>query len=153
MRRWVGGRPSAIRSQAIFRTSVTHAALKVFKKVKAIRQIDMAQTMISVANYSYSYATALLYGTKPDQLQDKQSLKKAKELKPEEIARMQEESGQIEKELKMYKDAYGENSLKFNATQRYWKKLLDNPRIVRFLENRHRDILDEFRELVALEAH
>jgi ParB/RepB/Spo0J family partition protein len=132
---------------------ITSAALRIFKKVKTARQIDMAQTMVSVSNYTHSYAKALLYGTKPDQLQNSDSIEKSKELKPEEIARMQEESSRIEKEMEMYRGAYGENSLKFNAAQRYLKRLLDNARIVRFLEKNHRDILDEFRELVALEAH
>ena len=100
-----------------------------------------------------SYAKALLYGTRPDQLQNSDFMDKPKELKPEEIARMQEESSRIEKEMEMYRGAYGENSLKFNAVQRYLKRLLDNTRIVRFLEKNHRDILDEFRELVALEVH
>jgi len=132
---------------------ITPAALRIFKKVKTARQIDMALTMVSVANYSRSYAKALLYGTRPDQLQNSDFMDKPKELKPEEIARMQEESSRIEKEMEMYRGAYGENSLKFNAVQRYLKRLLDNTRIVRFLEKNHRDILDEFRELVALEVH
>jgi ParB-like chromosome segregation protein Spo0J len=132
---------------------ITSAALRLFKKVKAARQIDMAQTMVTVANYTHSYAKALLYGTMPDQLQTTDFMDKSKELKPEEIARMQEESSRIEKEMEMYRGAYGENSLKFNAAQRYLKRLLDNARIARFLEKSHRDILDEFREIVALEAH
>jgi len=117
------------------------------------RARDQKKTMTSMANYSYSYAKALLYGTKPEQMVDHGGPKRPKKLKPEEIARMQEEASQIERDLKMYRDAYGENSLKFNAAQRYLKKLLENPRVVRFLENRQRDILDEFRELVSLEAH
>jgi ParB-like chromosome segregation protein Spo0J len=33
---------------------ITSAALRLFKKVKTARQIDMAQTMVTVANYTHS---------------------------------------------------------------------------------------------------
>jgi hypothetical protein len=36
------------------------------------------------------------------------------------------------------------------ADRGYLKRLLNNARIARFLEKSHRDILDEFREIVAL---
>jgi ParB-like chromosome segregation protein Spo0J len=42
---------------------ITAAALRLFRKVKAVRQIDMAQLMVSANNYTRAYADALVVGT------------------------------------------------------------------------------------------
>ncbi len=47
---------------------ITSAALRLFKKAKAVRQIDMEQLMVSANNYAGAYADALIIGTPADQL-------------------------------------------------------------------------------------
>ena len=42
---------------------ISAAALRVFRKAKPGRQVDMAQLMVSASNFTKAYADALLVGT------------------------------------------------------------------------------------------
>lgn len=131
---------------------ITPGALRMFKKAKAVRQIDMAQMMVSTNNYARAYAEALIIGTPADQLASATNAKRVKGLSHEEILRMEKEMEALERDYKFHQELFGENSLHLNAAQRYVKRLLENPRIKRFLSQRYSDLLDEFQELAALES-
>lgn len=131
---------------------ITPKALCAFKKAKAVRQIDMAQMMVTANNYSRAYAEALIVGTPHDQLADETKAKRVKGLSHEEIVRMEKEMEALERDYKFHQELFGENSLHLNAAQRYVKRLLENPKVKRFLTQRYSDFLDEFQELAALES-
>ncbi|HEU5079493.1 MAG TPA: plasmid partitioning protein RepB C-terminal domain-containing protein [Opitutaceae bacterium] len=130
---------------------ITATALRLFRKVKAVRQIDMAQLMITGANYTRAYADALIIGTPAEQLV-KGSKKEVPGVSHEEIVRMEKEMETLERDYRLHQEQFGENSLHLNAAQRHVKRLLENPKIKRFLGNRYPEILEEFQELVALEC-
>jgi hypothetical protein len=131
---------------------VTATALKLFRKAKPIRQVDMAHLMVSGNNYTWAYAEALLVGTPADQLVDGSKRKNTHGISEEEISRMEKEMEALERDYRLYQDQFGENSLHLNAVQRYVKRLLENAKIKRFLGNRYPELLEELQELVALEA-
>jgi hypothetical protein len=131
---------------------VTATALKLFRKAKPIRQVDMAHLMVSGNNYTWAYAEALLVGTPADQLVDGSKRKNTYGISEEEISRMEKEMEALERDYRLYQDQFGENSLHLNAVQRYVKRLLENAKIKRFLGNRYPELLEELQELVALEA-
>lgn len=131
---------------------ITSSALRVFKKAKAVRQIDMAQLMVTANNYAKAYADALIVGTPSDQLAGTRKTKAVPGISHEEIVRMEKEMEALERDYKLHQDQFGENSLHLNAAQRYVKRLLENSKIKRFLTQRHGDLLDEFQELAAMES-
>lgn len=131
---------------------ITSAALRVFKKAKAVRQIDMAQLMVTANNYAKAYADALIVGTPNDQLTGSRKTKAVPGISHEEIVRMEKEMEALERDYKLHQDQFGENSLHLNAAQRYVKRLLENPKIKRFLTQRYADLFDEFQEVVAMES-
>jgi len=131
---------------------ITAAALRLFRKAKPMRQVDMAQLMVSASNFTKGYAEALLIGTPVDQLVGSQKSKQQHGISPEEIARMQREMETLERDYRLHQDQFGENSLHLNAVQRYVKRLLENQKIKRFLGNRYPELLEEFEELASLEA-
>jgi hypothetical protein len=131
---------------------ITATALRLFRKAKPIRQVDMAHMMISGNNYTWAYAEALIVGTQPEQLVDGKKQKNTHGISGEEISRMEKEMESLERDYRLYQDQFGENSLHLNAVQRYVKRLLENAKIKRFLGNRYPELLEEFQELVALEA-
>jgi len=131
---------------------VTATALKLFRKAKPIRQVDMAHLMVSGNNYTWAYAEALIVGTPADQLVDGSKRKNTYGISEEEISRMEKEMEALERDYRLYQDQFGENSLHLNAVQRYVKRLLENAKIKRFLGNRYPELLEELQELVALEA-
>lgn len=131
---------------------ITSAALRMLKKAKAVRQIDIAQMMVSANNYAKAYADALIFGTPPDQLLDTSKRKMVKGMSHDDIARMEKEMEALERDYKFHQEQFGENSLHLNAAQRYVKRLLENSKIKRFLAQRYSELLDEFQELAALES-
>jgi len=131
---------------------ITDSALRVFKKVKAMRQLDFAHLMVSMGNYTRGYALALLIATPPEMLVKPQGPKSVKGLKPEELAQMEREMETLERDFRAHQDGYGENTLSLNVVQRFVKRLVENPSISRFITKRHLEILEELRDLVAMES-
>jgi ParB-like chromosome segregation protein Spo0J len=131
---------------------ITAKALRLSRRVKPARQIEMAQLMVASDNYSNAYAQALLVGTPADQLVGKKPTRLTRGLSPEEVARLEKEMEHLETELRSHQDRFGENSLRLNAAQRYVKRLLENANVKRFLGQKYRELLEEFESLLALES-
>lgn len=131
---------------------VSERALRVLKQVKTLRQIEMAQLMVSGSNYSFAYARALLVGTPADQLLNPERDKRIPGKTTEDVARMEKEMEALEREFKVIQDDYGANTLHLGAVQRYIKRLLENPKVRKFLQQRYVELLEEFQELAALET-
>jgi len=131
---------------------ITAAALRCFKKAKAVRQIDMAQLMVSSNNYTRGYADALIVGTPSDQLVQGHKSKMPRGLSGDEVVRMEKEMEVLERDYRLSQDQFGENSLHLNATQRYVKRLLENAKVRKFLGSRYPEVLEEFQALAALEV-
>lgn len=108
--------------------------------------------MVSGGNYTFSYARALLVGTNPEQLLKPDEPKKVKGLTAAEIARMEKEMETLERDFRIFQDQFGQNTLHLSGAQRYVRKLLDNAKIKKFLQQRHPEILEELLELAALES-
>lgn len=145
-----GLHPEAV--QILKEKPITERALRIMKQVKALRQIEMAQLMVSGNNYTFAYARALLVGTNPDQLVKPDEPKKVKGLSSEEIARMEREMESLERDFRIFQDEFGQNTLHLGAAQRYIRKLLDNARVKKFLQQRHSEILEELNDIAALET-
>jgi len=128
-------------------------ALRLFKKVTAIRQIEMAELMVAADIYTYPYASALFAATPPKQLLDKE--KELKGVSADDVARMEREMEQLEKDYKLYEDSYGQNVLNLVLARGYLLKLLGNSKVVRFLTKNNPEILNEFQniaEAISLET-
>ena len=131
---------------------ITERALRILKQVKALRQIEMSQLMVSGNNYTFAYARALLVGTARDQLAKPEEPKRVKGLSAEEIARVEREMESLERDFRIFQDQFGQNTLHLGAAQRYLRRLLDNTKVKRFLQQRHPEILEELNDIAALES-
>jgi hypothetical protein len=65
---------------------------------------------------------------------------------------MEEELAVLERDLKAVEETYGENVLTLTVSRGYIRKLVDNPKVVRFLNANHPEILTEFQAFSAAEA-
>ena len=131
---------------------ITASSLRLYRKAKPMRQVDMAHLMVSGNNYTWAYAEALIIGTPADQLVGSTKRKETHGISEEEISRMEKEMEVLERDYRLYQDQFGENSLHLNTIQRYVKRLLENTKIKRFLGTRYTELLEEFQELAAIEA-
>jgi len=122
--------------------------LREMRKVKAMRQIEMAELMMASANFSLSYAKCLFAATPQDQLLDTERAKEIKGIRPEDMARMEKELDVLGRDFKMIEQSHGKNVLNLVLAVAYLRKLLENTLVVRFLSQKHADILAEFKKLV-----
>ena len=131
---------------------ITQSAIRFFKKVTHLRQIEMAELMVSANNFTCGYAEALVMGTSKDQLVNPDQPKQVKGLSAEELARLEQEIKAVEPNFKAVEQSYGENMLNLTLAKGYVKKLLLNAKVVRFLSSKHPDICSEFEAVAAMEA-
>lgn len=123
-------------------------AIREMRKVKPLRQIEMAELMIASWNFSVAYAKCLLAATPQHQLIDDEQQKEIRGLSSDDIARIEHEMEGLERDFKTIEESHGKNVLNLVIVVGYLKKLLDNARVLRFLSRSHPEILTEFQKLV-----
>jgi ParB-like chromosome segregation protein Spo0J len=131
---------------------VSPKVICLLRKVTGVRQIEIAELMVSAGNFTKPYAEALVLGTPKDQLLLPQEPKKKKGMTREEIAKLELELDTLERDLKSVEQTYGENMLNLTAARAYIKKLVENAKVVRFLNSNYREILSDFESIVAVET-
>ncbi len=132
--------------------SIAPKAIRLLKRVTGVRQIEIAELMVSANNYFTGYAEALVLGTPKDQLVNPDEPKKKEGMSPEEIAKMEQEMESLERDLKAVTDNYTENMFTLQTAQTYIKNLLKNAKVVRFLNANHSEIFSEFESIAAAET-
>jgi hypothetical protein len=132
--------------------AVAQETFRYIKKVKPIRQIEMAELMTASGTYSTSFAKALFVATPKEQLVEPDQAKKRPTLKPEDLARMEHEMQTVQKDFILIEESYGRNVVDLTLARGYLKKLLDNSRVVRYLAQKHRELLPELQRIVEAAA-
>ena len=117
------------------------------KKMKPMRQIEVAELLIAMDNYSVSYSKALLVATPQDQLIESEKPKSFKGTSAEKIAQMESEMAKLQREMKLIEDSYGPDHLSLVLARGYLVSLLENEGISRYLAQNHNEILSEFRRI------
>ncbi|MBN9589029.1 MAG: ParB N-terminal domain-containing protein [Alphaproteobacteria bacterium] len=130
---------------------VASNAFSELRKMVPIRQIEAAELMIAMNKFTGSYARALLAATTKDQLVAPHS-PKLRGLTDEQIALMEREASNLEREFKIAEQSYGTDHLDLVLAKGYLAKLLRNTRIVRYLNSNHQEILGEFRKIADMEG-
>ena len=137
---WQAGEPQAtarilVRAAEYVRMSTEHQKYSTENQSEAIR----------------AYARALLAATTKDQLVKSDS-PKLKGLTEEQMALMEREASNLEREFKIAEQSYGTDHLDLVLAKGYLAKLLRSTRAVRFLTNHHQEILNEFRKIAEVES-
>lgn len=123
--------------------------MRHLRKMKPSRQIEAAELMVSLNNYSNSYAAALLAATPVEQLLDPEKPKKFKGLSAEQVSRMEQEMSLVHSRFKAIEQSYGADVLNMVVTRGYIARLLANDAVVKFLQTNYPDFLTEFRAIAA----
>jgi ParB-like chromosome segregation protein Spo0J len=135
-----------------------HISLGVFavlRKMKAMRQIEVAELLITTGNFSVPYTKALLAATQPEMLLDPAKHKAVKGLTPEEITKMEREMEALQRELKLVEESHGNQVLNLVLARGYVSTLFQNTRVTRYLTQRYAEIykgLQAMSEEPSLEA-
>ena len=122
--------------------------LRLLRRAVPGRQIEMVELMVTANNYTKIYAEALLLGTPKDKLSPSAG-KRVKNIRPEEVARMEKEMKSLEREYKACEQGFSEKMLTLTVFRRYVMRLLENAKVSRFLSSRHAEIHAELSAIVA----
>ena len=125
-------------------------ALRELRRAKPIRQIEMAELMCTMGNFSAAYAKCLVATTPDDQLVDGDRPKECRNLTPDEAARMEHEMSTLGSEFKTIEESHGRNVLNMVIVGGYLRKLLDNTRISRFVSQHYPEIAGELQKIADL---
>jgi len=120
-------------------------SFRALKLMKPIRQIEAAELMIAMNNYSGNYSKALLAGTPQNKLTQPEKSKKFKGLTSEQIAQMESEMTKLQQQMKLIGDSYGPDHLNLVLACGYISTLLKNSKVSGYLEQNHRELLTELR--------
>jgi len=123
----------------------------VLKDMAPIRQIEAAELMIMMNKYTLSYARSLLAATPQGQLAQKDKPKVIKGVTPEQIGRMEREAENLEHEFKLIEHSFSSDQFDYVLVKGYLGKLLENARVVRYLAQKHSEILEEFQKIAEAE--
>jgi len=132
--------------------AISPQAIRLLRRVTGLRQIEIAELMVSANNFTKNYAEAMVLTTPKDQQLHPEEPKRKEGLTREEIGKMEVEMEALERDLKAVERNYGENMLNLALAKGYTRKLLDNAKVVRFLNGNYRDMLSEFESLAAAQG-
>jgi hypothetical protein len=132
-----------------------HLTLHTFselRKLGPIRQIEAAELMIAMNNFSNSYVRSLVAATARNQLAAGFTPRPHKGLSDEQLALMERESASLAREFKVAEQTYGTDHLDLVLATGYVSKLLRNGRVVGYLAKNFQELLFEFQRITEAEA-
>ena len=115
---------------------VTVAAFSALRKMKPIRQINVARVMIGSKKFSGRFARALLAATNDDLLVAPPSPRE-KLLETDQQSVIEQETSEMLRHADSIKANYGNDVLELTAACGYVQQLLSNQRVHRYLAKHH----------------
>jgi hypothetical protein len=117
---------------------VSGDAFCALRKMKPVRQIDVARLMLNAKKFTGRFARALLGGTR-DELLIADTAKRARNVTPVQQSMMEQETEEMLKHADSIRANYGNDVLDLTAACRYIERLLGNARIQRHLIKHHEE--------------
>ena len=138
--------PEAV--QLLKEKRASNGAFREMRKVRPMRQIEMAELMVASNNFSAHYAQCLFAATPTEQLLEPDKPKEIRGASPEDIARIEREMENLNQDFRQIEDSHGRNVLNLVLVVGYLKRLLDNARVGRYLSQHCGEILAEFQKII-----
>lgn len=129
--------------------SVNPVTFDVLRKMKPLRQVEVAELMLSTNNFTSAYAKALLAATRQADLTRPDKPKRMGGMTPEQMARMEREMASLNQDFKALEASYGDDVLDLVIASGYLSRLVSNTEVERYLQGHHPEILDEFRAIIS----
>ena len=123
-------------------------AIREMKRVKPMRQIEMAELMVASNNYTAVYTKCLVAASPPEQVLETERHKAPAGMEQKDIARLQGEMQNLEREFALVQAEYGQNMLNLVVVVGYIRNILNNAAVVRFLSQAEATMLAEFQKIV-----
>ena len=128
---------------------VGNDAFSVLRKMKGVRQTEVAGLMVAANNYTRRFAQALLIGTRTELLAAPERVRPPKGAAANQKAMLEQETDALLREYKAVDESYGTDVLLLSVSCGYIEHVLANARVQRYLAKRYPDILEQLQQLVA----
>lgn len=123
-------------------------AFQKLRQMKSIRQLEVAELMVSSNNYSATYARALLMTTKPAELA-KPERKPKVGANVEQIEKLERELQAVSHDYHELEASFGDDTLVLVIAAGFLERLLSRPAIESYLAETHPEMLQNFRSIVS----
>lgn len=123
-------------------------AFCALRRMKPVRQIDVARLMVSAKKFSGRFARALLNGTREELLLPAPTARSLN-ITPDQQSMMEQETDDLLKHVDSIKANYGDDVLTLTVACKYVEGLLANTRVCRYLAKHHEDTLAALKQLLA----
>lgn len=127
--------------------AISAGCFNVLRKMTALRQIEAAELMSTISNYSMTLAKTILAASSTEQLAKPGTRKAPRALSPEQLAQLEQEMTSSQAGLAALKDTYGADRLELQVACRYLATLLGNAPIHKYLLNHHMDLVRELEQI------
>lgn len=122
----------------------------VLRRMKPTRQVECAELMVAANSVTTSYARALLAATPPEMLVAGKKALGTASLSQEQLVRMENEMSNLLAQYKLAEQSHGEEMLNLMLARGYIMKLMDNPRVMRYLQGNYAEVLEEFSKIIQM---
>ena len=129
--------------------SVNAQIFDTLRRMKDYRQVETAELMASMNNFTASYARAILAATRQDDLAKPDRPKAIAGVTVDQMARMERELEKLNHDYRGVEATFGDDVLQLVLASRYLGRLIENANVAGYLGTRHPEIMGEFRSIVA----
>ena len=127
--------------------AISAGCFSVLRKMTAMRQIEAAELMTTMNNFSLTLAQTILAASTTEQLAKLGTRKAPRALTPEQLAQLEQEMTSSQAGLAALKDTYGADRLELQVACRYLNAILGNNRIRKYLHAHHADLARELEQI------
>lgn len=127
--------------------AISSGCFNVFRKMTPMRQIEAAELMSTISNYSVTLAKTILAASTTEQLAKAGTCKAPRALSPEQLAQLEQEMTSSQAGLAALKDTYGADRLELQVACRYLSTILENTPIRKYLLAHHADLVRELEQI------
>lgn len=129
--------------------NVNPVTFDALRKMRPMRQVEVAELMLSANNFTSAYAKALLAATRQTDLMRQDKPKRVGGMTPDQMARMEREMASLTQDFRALEASYGDDVLHLVVASGYLNRLLGNPLIERYLTTRHPELVEELRAIIS----
>ena len=130
----------------------TRGLFQALQRMKPSRQIDVAQAMIDLRNYSVKFSLVMLHATQAELLTEDARARRQANSSSEARHRLQREIATVQSDAKRLEVAYGPSCLQLVVVKAYIRSLLGNAKIVGWLARNRGDYLRELQLISEIEV-
>jgi hypothetical protein len=120
----------------------------VLRKLKPTWHVEFVELMLTANNMTVAYAEALLAVTPPHLLVSEKRPRKLSGVTAEQMVKMVREMGNLQGQLKLVEQSYGQDVLLLVLARGYLAKLLENKSVARYIRQWRPEVLEQFEVIV-----